>query len=236
MEGRELPVRDGDEAARVVRALGKHRYIAGRMHLVHAFAYAALAEDAPDAASAVAWARAVLHDATIDKGSRDERLMRASTEPEVAAVLAAFWGTGATRDQAHARLREHLAAADIPLPDHAPFDEAREEEAFPVLVDAGWELHPLATLDPERHKGAILAFGEPILFEAARFEEESDVSGMAYLQELSALGPAELLRGSGDDGALTAPFTVWTSGPEAYHDYLLRGVLRAAKIDVPADE
>jgi hypothetical protein len=236
MEGRELPVFDGEGAARVVRALGKHRYVAGRLHLVHAFAYAALVEVAEEVAPAVAWAQAVLCDATIDKGSRDERLFRASSEPEVAAVLAAFWGTGAARDEAHARLRAHLAAADIPLQDHAPFDEAREEDAFPVLVDAGWELVPLASLDPERHKGAILAFGEPILFAAAIFEEESATARGAYLQELSALGPAELLRGSGDDGALASPFTVWTSGPDAYHDYLLRGVLRAAKIDVPADE
>jgi hypothetical protein len=34
-----LGTRLADEALRVVRALGSHRYIAGRLHLVHAFAF-----------------------------------------------------------------------------------------------------------------------------------------------------------------------------------------------------
>ncbi len=229
MEARELPVPDGDAAARVVRALGQHRYVAGRLHLVHVFALDA-AGDAPELEGAMEWAKGVLADASIDKSSRDERLARRSTETEVASVLAAFWGTGDRRARAHARLREHLAAAEIPLPDHAPFDEAREDDTFPVLVDAGWELLPLASLDPERHKGAMQSFGEPIAFEAARFEEESRVDPEAYLQELSAMGAAELLFGSTEDGSLVAPLAVWTSGPEGYHEYVLRGIQRAAKL------
>jgi hypothetical protein len=127
-------------------------------------------------------------------------------------------------------LSEHLSGVDVTHPSAVPFDESKEEDIFPLLVDAGWELLPLAQLDAERHKGVIQAFGEPILFEAAVFDEDCRDDKSPYLQELSAMGAAELLHGTDDDGMLVAPFTVWTSGPEAYHDYLLRGVLRAAKI------
>ncbi len=232
MEARELTVPDGEAASRVVRALGQHRYVEGRLHLVHAFALSAL-DEADELAEALAWARGVMADASIDKASRDERLFRRCTEAELARVLGAFWGTGAVRERAHARLREHLWAAEITVPDHAPFEESREDETFPVLVDAGWELRPLGKLDAERHKGVIEAFGEPILFASAVFEEESQTgaaAAQAYLQELPALGPVELLRGAGEDGALVAPLTVWTSGPETYHAYVLRGVARAAKL------
>jgi hypothetical protein len=229
MDAHELSIPNGEAAARVVRALGQHRYVGGRLHLVHAFAFCAL-DASPELAAAAAWARAVMADASIDKASRDERLFRRSSEVEIAHVLGAFWGTGPVRERAHARLREHLWAAEIALPEHAPFDEAREDETFPVLVDAGWELLPLCSLDPERHRGAIQEFGEPILWDAAVFEEQSRADPAPYLQELPALGAAELLAGAGEDGALVAPLPVWTSGPEPYHAYVLRGVLRAAKL------
>ena len=229
MDARELTILTGGEAARVVRALGKHRYVGGRLHLVHAFVFPSL-DPLPELAEAAEWARRVLADPDIDKSSKDERLWRASTEPEIALALLGFWGAGDPRERAHARLREHLWAAEIEVPERAPFDEAAEDETFPVLVDAGWELLPLAALEPERHKGAMQAFGEPIDFDAAKFEEESRLEPRAYLQELPALGPVELLQGTRPDGGLAAPLTIWTEGPDAYHDYVLRGVLRAAKI------
>ncbi len=230
MEAHELILVDGAAAARVVRALGQHRYVGGRLHMVHAFAFCAL-DDSDELALALSWARGVMADASIDKASRDERLLRRSTEAELAHIVTAFWGKGPVRERAHARLREHLWAAEIPLPDHSPFDEAHEDTTFPVLVDAGWELLPLTALDPERHKGAIQSFGEPILWDAAVFEESNRAEPAPYLQELPAFGPAELLGGAQEDGALTAPLPIWTSGPEAYHGYVLRGVLRAAKIE-----
>jgi hypothetical protein len=92
MIGIDLQVTTAPELARLVRALGGHRYVAGRLHLVHAFAYASLSEaglrDGLD--EAIAWAAAVLDDATIDPSSRDERLFRRSTDAEVAAVLEGF--------------------------------------------------------------------------------------------------------------------------------------------------
>jgi hypothetical protein len=227
----ELPVREGGEAARVVRALGRHRYVAGRLHLVHAFAFEALREeDDPALAGALAWSRGVLGDAAVDRASRDERLWRSASDAEVAAVVEGYWRAGA--DRSRARLDGLLRAIGVDATSGRPFDEAREDEMFPVLIDAGWELLPLGALDPERHKGAIAAFGEPILFESARFEEQSAYEPPTpYLQELGALGPAELVCGADAAGRLAAPLVLWVSGPEPYQDYVLRGVLRNAGVD-----
>jgi hypothetical protein len=230
---RTLPARTPEEIARLLRSLGSHRYVAGRLLLVHAFVFEALeGAGLEDLSEAGAWAGEVLSSAEIDVGSRDERLWRRATEREVGAALAAFWESDARGDGARARLAARLAAIDAPLPPHeAPlFDESTEEEVFPVLIDAGWELLPLAALDPERHRGAIEAFGDPFAFECAKFEEQSAMDASPLLQELPAIGPHELLRGA-EHGILRAPLVLWTEGSEAYHDYVMRGVLRAAKLD-----
>jgi hypothetical protein len=229
MIGVELPARTGAEAVRVVRALGTHRYALGRMHLVHAFAIAA-AHECERLAQARAWALEVLANDAIDASSKDERLWRRATGAELALVLESFWASD-SRALAHARLRELLARADLAAPPYAPFDEAMEDELHPLLIDAGWELLPLASLDAERHRGAIAAFGEPILFEAAAFEEESAIPPPAYLHELPAMGAVELLDAVDADGAMRAPLTLWTSGHETYQDYVVRGVTKIAKLE-----
>lgn len=229
MIGVELSAHTVDEALRVVRALGAHRYVGGRMHLVHAFAVAA-ASDAEGLGEARGWAERALGSGVIDVSSRDERLFRRASEAEVLAVLDTFWRPGPRRERAHARLRELLERAELPLPDATPFDEDVEEDIHPLLVDAGWELIPLRELHPERHRGVIEAFDEAILLEAARFEEAESIPPVVHLQELPALGPVELLRGADEDGALAAPLTIWVEGNEVYQDYVIRGVTRAAKL------
>lgn len=231
MIGVELEVLDAAAALRVVRALGAHRYVAGRLHLVHAFAFAsASAAGAAGLEEAAAWAARALSSGVIDVASRDERLWRRATDGEVLAVLEAFWTPGEGAMAARRALEGWLARAELPIPESAPFDEAAEEDIHPLLVDAGWELLPLAQLDPERHKGAIGWFGDPIYFEAARFDEESAIPPTTYLHELPGIGPVELLRGVDENGQLAAPLVVWTEGNETYHEYVLAGVRRAAKI------
>jgi hypothetical protein len=225
MFGFELGPRTGEELLRFVRALGQHRYVASRLHLVHAFAVDAAADESiPEAA---AWAKRVLGaSGAIDLASKDERLWRKASEAELQAVLRAFWSDDAAA--ARARLRQHLAAIGAePAPDALPFDEAAEEDMFPILVDAGWELLPLAQLDADRHRGAIQSFAD---FEVARFEEETAVPPIATLHELPLLGAVELL------GPPTrAPFVLWQQGHETYLDYVLRGVLKMSKLEVEAD-
>jgi hypothetical protein len=216
-----------EDVLRAVRALGAHRYVAGRLLLVHAFAAEAVGGEAGE------WAKEVLGNAGVEKASRDERLWRRATEAEAAAVLEAFWAPGEASADARERLAVRLRAHGLAAPEHAPFNESAEEEMHPVLVDAGWELLPLAALDPERHRGAIGAFGEAIAYESARFEEETAIPAPTTLIELPAIGAAELLGGVDDDGRLVEPFVVWAQGHETYVDYVIRGVRRAAKLSPP---
>lgn len=230
MIGHEFPLTHADEALRVVRALGAHRYIAGRAHMVHAFAVDAAASD-PAAAetldAARKWALGVLDDPAVDINSRDPALLRKLTDAELLAVLRAFWVPGPARGAVHAALEGLLARIDRPERSRAAFDETTEEEVFPVLVDAGWELLKLAELDAERHKGVIASFDD---FEVACFEEAAQGADVAYLHELPVLGADELLRGVDAAGAFLVPFAIFTEAPEPYDDYLLRGVERAAKL------
>jgi hypothetical protein len=231
--GHEIGHRRAEELLRFVRALGQHRYVASRLHLVHAFAFTAAttAEPDPALADAAAWAERVLRAGSIlDLGSRDERLFRRATDAELLALLATFWTPGDASERAKTRLRELLASIDAARDEaEAPFDESREEEIFPVLVDAGWELLPLAQLHHERHKGAILAFDD---FEVARFEEQEAIPPIVTLSELPTLGAVELLTPFDDEGLTRAPFVVWLEGNDSYVDYVLRGVLRASKIEL----
>lgn len=239
MIGREIDALDGGQLVRFVRALGQHRYVAGRLHLVHAFVVEAACaatgagEVDPALAEASAWASAVLDDPDIDRASRDERLCRPATDAELLAVLGAFWNDDERRERASLALAERLVEIGEGAPDldRLPFDESSEDDIFPLLIDAGWELLPLSALDAERHKGAIAAFGDALAFEVAKFEEASVEPPLVSLYELPALGAIELLGALDSEGSLRTPFVLWTSGHESYVDYLLRGILRAAKIE-----
>jgi hypothetical protein len=227
----ELGVTRVHEALRVVRALGTHRYVGGRLHLVHALAIAALPDDAQGAlAEAASWAAAVLADTAVDPASRDECLWRRSSEGEVVALLDGFWTPGDRSRTARDSLASLIAHHGLPLHDHPPFDESSEPRMHPLLVDAGWELLPLANLDGARHAGGIGAFGDALAFESARLEEEVTTQRITHLYELPAIGAVELLRGADDDGVLAEPLVVWAEGNEIYLDYVMRGVGRAARL------
>jgi hypothetical protein len=203
--------------------------VAGRLHLVHAFALEASLPSL-ELAEAKAWAAAVLGRADLDPSTRDEALWRRCSDAELTAVLAAFWAVGDSATRARDALAALLMRHGLPPASHVPFDEAAEDAMHPLLVDAGWELVPLTELDPERHRGAMNAFGDALGFESARFEEETAIPPQSHLYELPALGPLELLRGVTEDGTLAAPLVVWAEGHEIYLDYVIRGVRRAAKL------
>jgi len=228
--GHEIGRRTGEELIRFVRALGQHRYVASRLHLVHAFAIEAATTNDPEGAlgDAAAWARRAISAGVIELDSKDERLHRRVTDAELVAVLKAFWAEGST--PVHAKLQAHLSSIKVTIDEEAlPFDEEREDEMFPVLVDAGWELLPLAKLDMERHRGAIQAFDD---FEVARFEEENAVPPLVTLHELPVLGATELCATFDAEGRTRTPFVLWSEGHESYVDYVLRGVLKVSKIEI----
>lgn len=218
------------ELVRFVRALGKHRYVAGRLHQIHAFVFEA-AGAGPGLEEGHAWALRTLADPEVDVASRDERLLRRSSDEELALVLDAIW----TGPDAQRVLRARLEAVGATL-DATPFDEAAEHDVYPALIDAGWELLPLSALEPDRHAGAIRALdAQPgdADFVVARFEEESAIPAVPTLYELPLFGGVELLdafTGDADDAETFAPFALWTQGHPVYLDYVLRGVAKVAKL------
>jgi hypothetical protein len=228
-----LPVERVDQAIKAIRALGAHRYVAGRLHLVHAFALASIEDDAEGVlAQARPWAYQILSDRRVDAGSRDESLWRRVSDAELGAVLSAFWTPGPRAEGARDYLLDLLERHEVRLDPREPFDEDDEDDIHPLLIDAGWELIPLSALDPVRHAGCIAAFETPLALESARFEEETAIpAAPPALYELPAIGPIELLRGADDDGAMTEPLVVWAQGNPTYLDYVMRGVRRAAGIE-----
>jgi len=226
MHGEDLPIVNAEEFLRVVKALGGHRYVDGSLHLIHAFAYEA-AGPREGLEEGYEWATSLLQSGEVDPNSRDPRLFRSSSSSELHGVLAAFLPAGT--HHARERLRSKLSTIDS-SPSRTPFDERAEADMFPLLIDAGWQLLPLAKLDHERHKGAILAFGEEIAFESARFEEENALPERIALHELPAFGAAELLESTDAEGDLRYPIPLFSEGNDIYLDYILRGVLKIAKI------
>lgn len=230
MFGHEIGAPTRDELVRYIRALGRHRYVAGRLHQVHAFVFEA-AGARPGLEAAYAWAKALLADADIDPASRDERLWHRASDDELALALEAVW----TDPSARAHLAERLAGVDAVESDFL-FDELAEDTTFPVLVDAGWELFSLADLDREKHAGVIRALdaqdGE-LDYEVARFEEENTIPREASLYELPLFGRRELLDAfvsDAPDAETRAEFVVWAKGHPIYLDYVLRGVAKVAKL------
>ena len=220
-----------EDIVRLVRALGGHRYVAASDVRIHALLLIAAA--VPELENFTSQARAVLDDPGIDTASRAPELWIAVTHKELALVLDSMWireGAGERRTN----LRKYLSNAGLAVDDTAPlFDESREQAMHPVLVDAGWELLRLSELDPERHRGVIDAFGtgEELSFESARFEEDSAIpKPEPYAIELPTFGSEELLLAP---DVAPLPFVVWVEGPEAYLDYLLRGVAKVAKVSEP---
>ena len=49
-------------------------------------------------------------------------------------------------------------------------------------------------------------------------------------QQRRAFGPGADARGADGDGDLSDTLTIWAQGHRTYHDYVLRGVARAAKL------
>ena len=75
------------------------------------------------------------------------------------------------------------------------------------------------------------AFDDQLAWEVALFEEENAIPPVTPLHELPTLGAVELLAAFDEDGRSVAPFVLWEDGNPTYLDYVLRGVMRAAKLE-----
>jgi hypothetical protein len=211
-----------DEVARLLRALGKHRYVREVDHRIHwavDVALADLPEFAPHASAFEALARRVEE---LEPGSRDPRLWREARTEEVIAALAAFWTPGEAARSYRRRLLEAIAATGLAPATHAPFTSPPDDPPHPELLLLDWELYAVDELDADRHAGALAAMEEA--------EEEIRKPSDPICQEGPVLAAPELCEGAWE-GVLVEDFLVWSDGPYSYADYVFRGAARAAKLE-----
>jgi len=213
-----------DEVARLLRALGKNRYVAEVDHRIHWTVDAALADLPAFAPHALAFAVRRDDDPRLEVGSRDPTLWRAATIDEVIAVLTAFWAPGAQAEAYQLRLAELLEENGFELPEHDPFAGDPEAPSFPELILLDWVLLAVDELDADQHAGALAAL------EAYGGEIETP-SDPVYV-EGPTIGLVELTAGA-PLGVLGSDLEIWADGPFGYIDYLFRGVSKAAKLVDP---
>jgi hypothetical protein len=215
--------RTPEEIARLLRSLGKHRYVREVDHRLHWAVDHALAELPDFAPYATAFEARRKKQRDLEIGSRDPSLWREAKTEDVIAVLAAFWTPGEAAERYRRRLLAALATTGLEPATHAPFASSPDDPPHPELVLLDWELYPVDELDVDRHAGALAAM------EAA--EEEVNPSAAVY-NEGPVLSAAELCEGA-PRGVLEDDFLVWSDGPYSYSDYVFRGVAKSAKLVEP---
>ncbi len=224
-----------DELGRLLRALGKHRYVQEVDHRIHWMVDEALRDVPTFAAHAKAFearrARRVGtsspsgdRDGSLDVSSRDPSLWRPAPLDEIVAALSAFWEGGDAASARRERLRALLTDAGLPVPEHAPFESSPESPPHPELITLDWVLLPIDELDADRHQGALDAMEE--------WGEEVESPSAPIYQEGPSLAFPELAFGM-EDGELVSEWLVWSESPVSYADYVFRGASKAAKLEEP---
>jgi len=212
-----------DELERLLRALGKHRYVREVDHRLHWTVDRALAELPLFAPHARSFEERRARDKNLEIASRDPSLWRQATHDEIAAVFRAFWTPGEAAERYKKNLREALASTGLPPATHAPFEASADEPPHPELVLLDWELYPVDELDVDRHRGALEAMEEA--------GEEVNASAPVF-QEGPIVAAPELCEGA-PDGEISEDFLVWSDGPYSYSSYVFRGAAKAAKLAEP---
>jgi hypothetical protein len=223
MLGWTFSARTVDEVARLIRALGKHRYVREVDHRLHWTVDAALADQPEFAPHAARFAERRRRERELEIASRDPTLWRPATADEVILALSAFWTPGDVAARSAERLVAALAETGLPPAEHAPFTLSPDELPHPELILLDWVLLPVDELDTERHAGALACMEDA--------GEEVNASVPLY-QEGPVLAAPELCRGA-PNGVLADDFLIWSDEPYSYSDYVLRGASRAAKLVDP---
>ncbi|APR83817.1 Hypothetical protein A7982_09166 [Minicystis rosea] len=217
--------RTADEVGRLVRALGRHRYLREADLRLHFTIDRALAADPMFAPHAAAFEARVRREPELDLRSRDPSLWRAASADELVAALTTFWTPDAAGEAARERLLDALEDLDLELAEHEPFASSSEEPPHPELILLDWVLLPVDELDPDRHAGALAALEDS--------GDEITASAPIY-QEATVLAAPELVLGA-PNGVLAEGFVIWSEGPYAYADYVFRGASKMAKLVEPPE-
>ncbi|MFO0762363.1 MAG: hypothetical protein U0359_38340 [Byssovorax sp.] len=215
--------RTPDEVARLIRSLGKHRYVKEVDHRIHWAVDRALQGHPAFASHAAAFVAQQKRDPSLEPNSRDPRLWRPATTDEVIAALSIFWSADEAAEAAREGLLGALLAAGIEPPEHEPFEASPESPPFPELIELNWTLLPVEELDSERHAGALYALSD---------SGEEITPALPVYQEGPILASPELVLGA-PNGVLDEDFIVWSEGPYPYADYVFRGVAKSAKLVDP---
>ena len=141
------------EVTRLLRAMGRHRYLHEASFALHWSVDVALADRDPRFRKrAEAFFARGLDDL---RATRHPDLWTDADLDDALLALSYFWeGEDLLL---RARLSDLLREAGIPPASHEPFEAEPEEMPFPVLVSLDWSLLPVDQLDEERHKGALRA-------------------------------------------------------------------------------
>lgn len=217
--------RTAEEIGRLVRALGRHRYLREADLRVHFTVDRALTDDPVFARHAAAFAERLKREPELDLRSRDPSLWRPASADEIVAALTTFWTPDEAGEAARDRLLDALEGLDLAHAEHEPFASSSEEPPFPELVLLDWVLLPVDELDPERHAGALTALED--------CGDEISASAPLY-QEAAVLAAPELVLGA-PNGVLADDFVIWSEGPYAYADYVFRGASKMAKLVEPPE-
>jgi hypothetical protein len=212
-----------DELERLLRALGKHRYVREVDHRLHFTIDQTLSDLPMFAPHARVFDLRKRNEKNLESASRDPSLWRSASLDEVMAALRAFWTPGAEAEQRKDRLREMIEKLGLPKIELPPFEASEDEPPHPELILLDWELYPVDELDADRHRGALEAMEEA--------QEEVDASAPVY-QEGPLITVPELCEGA-PGGVLESDWLVWSDGPYSYSDYVFRGAAKAAKLSEP---
>lgn len=212
-----------DEIEKLLRALGKHRYIREVDHRIHWTIDQVLADLPAFAPHAKVFDLRRRNEKNLEPQSRDPSLWRQASIEDIVTALRAFWLPGPDAERRKNQLRDQIRKLGLPDMEHEPFEASADEPPHPELIQLDWVLFPVDELDADRHRGALEAMEEA--------QEEVDASAPVY-QEGPIISIPELCSGA-PDGVLVEDFLVWSDGPYSYSDYVFRGASKAAKLAEP---
>ncbi|MFO0611287.1 MAG: hypothetical protein U0414_01775 [Polyangiaceae bacterium] len=209
-----------DEVARLLRALGKHRYIKEVDHRVH-FVVDLVLEDLPAfKPHAAKFKQRVAKEKDLELKSRDPSLWRPATTDDVIAILTAFWGSGEEVDARVDRLAEVLEEYGFELPDHEPWESDPDEPPFPELLTLDWVLLPVDELDAD-HRQRARSRRSPSRTTPRTRPRRSHQEGPTLQRGRAATAHPTECRGLRLVGG---------ASPARAADYVLRGASKAAKL------
>jgi hypothetical protein len=127
-----------DEIERLLRALGKHRYIREVDHRLHWTIDQTLADLPAFAPHAKVFDLRRRNEKNLEPESRDPSLWRQASIEDIVTALRAFWLPGPDAERRKDKLREQIRKLGLPDMSHEPFEASDEDPPHPELIHLDW--------------------------------------------------------------------------------------------------